>query len=104
MRVILKLAIAVCLATSVAAPVYAIDKTKTVVKSGKLKTVGTIGTGATGGTVTTGGGATVAELSAQDCRNVGGSVITVTDDRCGASRKYCRMPDTNAVCIDILGD
>ena len=91
MRVILKLAIAVCLATSVAAPVYAIEKTKTVVKAGKLKSVGTGGTG-------------VAELSAQDCRNVGGSVITVADDRCGASRKYCRMPDTNAVCIDILGD
>ena len=100
MRVILKLAIAVCLATSVAAPVYALDKTK-VVKSGKLKSVGT---GGTGGTVTTGTGTTVAELSAQDCRNVGGSVITVTDDRCGASRKYCRMPDTNAVCIDILGN
>jgi hypothetical protein len=100
MRVFLKLAIAVCLATSVAAPVYALDKTKTVKTTTKLKSVGT---GGTGGTVST-GGTGVAELSAQDCRNVGGSVITVTDDRCGASRKYCRMPDTNAVCIDILGD
>jgi hypothetical protein len=44
---------------------------------------------------------TVTELSAQDCKNVGGAVITVTDDRCGATRKYCRMPDTNAVCIDV---
>ncbi len=52
-----------------------------------------------GGIVT---GDTVQELSAQDCKNVGGKVITVTDNRCGASGKYCRMPDTNAVCIDIL--
>ena len=29
----------------------------------------------------------------------GGTVITVTDGRCGASGQYCRMPDTNAVCI-----
>jgi putative hemolysin len=97
MPVILKLAIAVCLATSVTAPVYALDTTKTV-KTGKLKSVGT---GGTGGTVTTGtGGTGVAELSAWDCKNVGGTVVTVTDDRCGASRQYCRMPDTNAVCID----
>ncbi len=47
-------------------------------------------------------GGAVQELSAQDCTNVGGKVITVTDNRCGASGKYCRMPDTNAVCIDIL--
>lgn len=52
-----------------------------------------------GGLVT---GGAVSELSAQDCKNVGGKVITVTDNRCGASGKYCRMPDTNAVCIDIL--
>jgi putative hemolysin len=39
-------------------------------------------------------------LSSSDCNNVGGKVITVTDDRCGASKQYCRMPDTNAVCID----
>jgi hypothetical protein len=38
-------------------------------------------------------------LSAWDCRAVGGTVITVTDGRCGASGQYCRMPDTNAVCI-----
>ena len=47
-------------------------------------------------------GDTVQELSAQDCKNVGGKVITVADNRCGASGKYCRMPDTNAVCIDVL--
>jgi putative hemolysin len=39
-------------------------------------------------------------LSSSDCTNVGGKVITVADDRCGTSRQYCRMPDTNAVCID----
>ena len=47
-----------------------------------------------------GTGGTVAELSTQDCKNVGGTVVGVADDRCGASRQYCRMPDTNAVCID----
>ena len=46
-------------------------------------------------------GNSVAELSAQDCKNVGGKVIDVADDRCGSTRKYCRMPDTNAVCIDV---
>jgi hypothetical protein len=40
-------------------------------------------------------------LSTQDCKNVGGTVVEVTDDRCGASRQYCRMPDTNAVCINV---
>lgn len=50
------------------------------------------------------GGATVAELSAHECRTLGGTVITVADDRCGASRKYCRMPDTLAACIDELTD
>lgn len=38
-------------------------------------------------------------LSAGDCWAVGGTVITITDGRCGASGQYCRMPDTNAVCI-----
>ncbi|MGH6736496.1 MAG: hypothetical protein ACRECX_10520 [Methyloceanibacter sp.] len=56
-------------------------------------------TGPTGGVKGTTGG-TVAELSTQDCKNVGGTVVGVADDRCGASRQYCRMPDTNAVCID----
>jgi hypothetical protein len=46
-------------------------------------------------------GDAVSELSAQDCKNVGGKVIDVTDDRCGTLKKYCRMPDTNAVCIDV---
>lgn len=45
-------------------------------------------------------GDAVSELSAQDCKNVGGKVIAVADDRCGSTRQYCRMPDTNAVCID----
>jgi hypothetical protein len=45
-------------------------------------------------------GDAVSELSEQDCKNVGGKVIDVTDDRCGSTKKYCRMPDTNAVCID----
>jgi hypothetical protein len=40
-------------------------------------------------------------LSTQDCKNVGGTVVEVADDRCGASRQYCRMPDTNAVCINV---
>jgi hypothetical protein len=51
-----------------------------------------------GGAVTGGG---FSELSAQDCKNVGGKVIDVADDRCGSLKKYCRMPDTNAVCIDV---
>ena len=44
-------------------------------------------------------GSSAMALSAWDCRAVGGTVITVTDGRCGASGQYCRMPDTNAVCI-----
>jgi putative hemolysin len=76
----------------------------------KLKAAGNLSATAQSGTVRPGtptggtGGGTVAELSAQDCRNVGGKVITVRDDRCGSSGKYCRMPDTNAVCIDVRGD
>lgn len=98
MRTMLKLTFAALLMAGVAAPVHALDNTKKITQSGKLKNA------TTGGTVTTGTGNTVSELSAQDCRNVGGKVITVTDDRCGASGKYCRMPDTNAVCIDVLGN
>ena len=45
-------------------------------------------------------GDAVSELSAWDCKNVGGKVIDVADDRCGSTKQYCRMPDTNAVCID----
>jgi len=52
------------------------------------------------GPKSTGGRNKVAELSAHECRQVGGTVVTVTDDRCGASHRYCRMADTNAVCID----
>lgn len=57
---------------------------------------------ATGGVV--GGNAGVAELSGYECRTLGGTVITVADDRCGASRKYCRMSDGLAACIDELKD
>ena len=66
---------------------------KKAVKGGVKTTVGTVGTGAT-----------VAELSAYECRTLGGTVVVVADDRCGASRKYCRMPDTLAACIDELTD
>jgi hypothetical protein len=46
------------------------------------------------------GGKKAVALSTGDCVAVGGKVITVTDNRCGSSGQYCRMPDTNAVCID----
>ena len=46
---------------------------------------------------------TAVALSEGDCFAVGGKVITVTDGRCGASGKYCRLPDTNAICIAKLG-
>jgi len=57
--------------------------------SGNLTTGGTFGT--------TGGG--VSQLTSHDCWAVGGTVITPGDDRCGVGGKYCRMPDTNAICI-----
>lgn len=84
-------------------PAHAIEnKTTGVTKN--LRTL-KLKPGVGGGTVgPVGGGTTVAELSAWECRQVGGTVVTVADDRCGASRKYCRMPDTNAVCIDELTD
>jgi putative hemolysin len=47
-----------------------------------------------------GGKAGVSQLTSSDCRNVGGKVVTVSDNRCGPSKTYCRMPDTNAVCIE----
>lgn len=99
MRMMMKFALATVLTVVVAAPVYAVDNTKTV-KTTKLKNAATAGTT---GTVTTGGtngGNTVSELTSWDCKAVGGTVVTVGDDRCGSSRKYCRMPDTNAVCIE----
>jgi hypothetical protein len=43
---------------------------------------------------------TVVDLTSWDCKAVGGTVVVVTDSRCGASKRYCRMPDTNAVCIE----
>lgn len=46
------------------------------------------------------GGKKAVALTSSDCTHVGGTVVTVTDGRCGASGQYCRMPDTNAVCID----
>ena len=79
-------------------PVQAVEKStglKPTVKAAQIKKP-TVGGGATGT------GTTVAELSAFECRQVGGTVVTVGDNRCGDSRKYCRMPDTNAICIDEL--
>lgn len=41
------------------------------------------------------------ELTAQECRGLGGRVVFPDDDRCGKlGVPYCRMPDTNAMCID----
>ncbi len=100
---------AILLTTAMATPLYAVDKTtiagqataKTL-QAGKLKGGLKATGGTTGGTV--GGGTTVAELSAYECRTLGGTVVVVADDRCGASRKYCRMPDTLAACIDEIGE
>ena len=52
-----------------------------------------------------GGGSRAVALTSGDCKAVGGKVITlnvndIAADRCGSSRMYCRMPDTNAVCIE----
>ncbi len=93
--------VALLLATAIL-PANAAENTKLKATS-KLSTTIQSGT-IRPGTKVGGGGNTVVELSAQDCRNVGGKVITVADGRCGSSGKYCRMPDTNAVCIDVLGD
>jgi hypothetical protein len=41
-----------------------------------------------------------AKLSSHDCTTLGGTVVGVADDRCGASRQYCRMPNSLAACID----
>lgn len=54
----------------------------------------------TAGVRATGGKAGVSQLTASDCRKVGGTVVNAGDNRCGTSRMYCRMPDTNAVCIE----
>ena len=83
-------------------PVQAVEKSTATLKS-TARTAAQIKKSALGGkpTVgTVGGGTTATELSAWDCRTLGGTVVTVADDRCGASRKYCRMPDTMAACID----
>ena len=102
MRTLARTLLATMLVFGVAMPsAYAVEKkttTKQVSKSAKAKAVK--GGNTTAGGIATGGG--VMELSSWDCKNVGGTVITVTDGRCGASGQYCRMPDTNAVCIDTL--
>jgi|SRR5580658_7765327 hypothetical protein len=51
--------------------------------------------------ITKTGGARSA-LSSGDCRNLGGTVVVVTDGRCGASGRYCHMNDGNAACIDTV--
>ncbi|MGD9912818.1 MAG: hypothetical protein AB7S80_01965 [Rhizobiaceae bacterium] len=94
MRILMQLAIAAALAATTAAPAYAVDKTKAIKQTTNIKKPPTVG-----GTVV-GGGNGVAELTSWDCKAVGGTVVVVSDDRCGASRRYCRMPDTNAVCIE----
>lgn len=109
MRTILCWTSVVLLTVAMTTPSHAVDKTTTAgqataktLQAGKLKGGLKATGGTTGGTV--GGGATVAELSAYECRTLGGTVVVVADDRCGASRKYCRMPDTLAACIDEIGD
>jgi hypothetical protein len=51
--------------------------------------------------ITKTGGARSA-LSSGDCRNLGATVVVVTDGRCGASGRYCHMNDGNAACIDVM--
>jgi hypothetical protein len=41
-------------------------------------------------------------LSTGDCTNLGGTVVVVTDGRCGASGRYCHMNDGNAACISTV--
>ena len=86
-------AFSLLLVVAVAAPSFAAQRTTTLggVRgniSGNLTTGGTLGT--TGGT---------SQLTSGDCWAVGGTVITPGDDRCGVGGKYCRLPDTNAICI-----
>ena len=57
-------------------------------------------TGTNNATGAASGGKKASALTTSDCGHVGGTVVTVTDGRCGASGQYCRMPDSNAVCID----
>jgi hypothetical protein len=45
-------------------------------------------------------GRAVVDLTTHDCTNTRGTVITVTDGRCGASGQYCRYSDGYAICID----
>jgi putative hemolysin len=52
-----------------------------------------------GGTAKNPGHATV-NLTTHDCTNTRGTVITVTDGRCGSSGQYCKYPDGFVICID----
>ena len=96
---------AVLLTAAMATPLHAVDKTTTAAQAtAKTLQAGKVKGGLKNTLGTTGGGTTVAELSAYECRTLGGTVVVVADDRCGASRKYCRMPDTLAACIDEIGE
>jgi len=46
------------------------------------------------------GGVKATALTSGDCWATNGKIVTVADDRCGASRQYCKYGDGNAVCID----
>ena len=39
-------------------------------------------------------------LSTSDCRLGSGTVVEVTDGRCGASGQYCKQHDGSVRCID----
>jgi hypothetical protein len=41
-------------------------------------------------------------LSTGDCTDFGGTVVVVTDGRCGSSGRYCHMPNGFAKCIDTV--
>ena len=80
---------------AVASPSFAAQRTTTL---GGVR--GSMGSNVvTGGTFGTTGGGGVSQLTSHDCWAVGGTVITPGDDRCGVGGKYCRLPDTNAICI-----
>lgn len=39
-------------------------------------------------------------LSSSDCRLGSGTIVSVSDDRCGATYQYCKQHDGSARCID----
>ena len=86
-------AFSLLLVVAVAAPSFAAQRTTL---GGVRANIG--GKVTTGGTFGTTGGGT-SQLTSSDCWAVGGTVITPGDDRCGVGGKYCRLPDTNAICI-----